>query len=75
MGGTIDLLILSRSSGRTVDTIEQTVHEYRHVPVVWDVRTTAGTLAPPGRYAVSVHLRREAQTVPLSITLDLVAPG
>ncbi len=61
----LDVSVQSATSGRIVAVIGRHLHrkEYRLFALEWDGRTTAGTLAAPGGYLVSIHFERRRQTV------------
>lgn len=65
VSGVIGVGIVSERTGRTVDVIRVRVRRYRHHSVQWPGTTTAGGVAPPGRYRVTVHFVQGGQTVPL----------
>ena len=71
---TLAVSIIDERTGRTVVVLIRRVHAGRHLPLSWNGRTPGGTLAPPGRYRLSVHFQRRDQTVQPALQLRLEGP-
>jgi hypothetical protein len=72
---TLAVAIVDERSGRTERVLVTRVHAYKHVDLTWNGRTATGTLAPPGRYRLSVHFERRDQTVTPTEQLALLGPS
>jgi hypothetical protein len=77
VGDEVVASIVRATTGLVVRVLPGVVaHEYRHVSLTWNGRTSGGTLEPPGSYLVRVHLVDRNQTIPLTwVTLRLGGPS
>ena len=72
---TLRVAIVSGRGGRTVFTVTVRLRKYVSSPVIWDGRSTSGSLSPAGDYVVAVHLQAENETVRPGLTLRLLGPA